>query len=363
MSVPAATNETCTVGPLTPAEEPAWEAFVESHPDATVYHTLAWKRVTEEGLGHRSKYLRALDHTGNVVGVLPLFEVRALDGRSLVSVPLRDKGGPLVRHPDVAQKLAVASVDLACRTRVKRVAIKFPPAGQESAFAAAGFSEEKHWVTTVVPVAMGEDKLWNDVFRSPTRRAVNKARNSGLAPRWSTDEADLARFYHVFLMTRRKLGVPAYPMAFFQAIWLHLLPAGRARLLLVEREGSTQGALLVFPYKREVVSAYMGSNPESKDARVNDLLFWEAIRWSAEAGFASFYFGADSPLQEGLLAYKRKWGGEQFTIPNYFYSPNGAIHQSADSSSPQYAMTRKAISLLPLPLFRAFSSWATRRLW
>ncbi|MEW5915005.1 MAG: GNAT family N-acetyltransferase [Gemmatimonadota bacterium] len=352
-----------TVGLLQESEYAKWDAFVEAHPHATIYHTIAWKRISEESLGHKGVHLRALNAGGDIVGVLPLFQVDALGGRVLVSVPLRDKGGPLAINPDVAQQLITAAADLTRTRRAKRAAIKFPVAGLESAFAAAGFTEEKHWVTTVVPVAMGEEKLWNEVFRSPTRRAVNKARNSGLVPRWSDREADLDRFYDVFLMTRRKLGVPAYPRSFFRAIWRHLSPRGLVRLLLVERDGVTHGALLVFPYKREVVSAYMGSNPESKDARINDLLFWEAIRWSAESGFESYYFGADSPLQEGLLAYKRKWGGDQFTIPNYFYSPNGSVHQTADSSSQKYAMTRKAISLAPVPIYRAFSAWATRKLW
>lgn len=361
MSAEARTAISFSVDLLREEEEPAWEAFVESHPDATIYHTLAWKRATVESLGHRAMYLRAMA-SGSVVGVLPLFEVRAIGGKALVSVPLRDKGGPLVHDPAVAHQLALAAADLARQAKAK-VALKFPPAGLDEAITSAGYSVEKHWITTVVPVAMGEDSLWNDVFKSPTRRAVNKARNSGMVPRWSSDEGDLAWFYRVFLMTRKKLGVPAYPFSFFHALWRHLLPHGRVRLLLVEREGVAQGALLVLPYKREVVSAYMGSNPDAKDARVNDLLFWEAIRWSAVSGFQSFYFGADSPLQEGLLAYKRKWGGEQFTIPNYFFSPSGEAHESADSSSPRYARTRKAISMLPLPLFKIFSNWAARRLW
>ncbi|MGQ0764492.1 MAG: GNAT family N-acetyltransferase [Gemmatimonadota bacterium] len=345
--------------------ESLWEAYVARNPEATVYHGLPWKRVTEEGLGHRARYLLALDRSldDEVVGVLPLFEVRALDGRALVSVPLRDRGGPLARDAMVAQALAEASVKLAHSIGARRVAIKFPPEGLRAALTSAGFVEQRHWVTSVVPVAMGEDRLWNDVFRSPTRRAVNKARNSGLVARWSTDTADLARFYEMFLMTRRMLGVPAYPPRFFEAVWKHLTPGGNVRLLLVEREGSVQGALLVFPWGREVVSAYMGSDPTSRDARVNDLLFWEAIRWSAESGYETWYFGADSPLQEGLLAYKRKWGGRQFVVSNYHYSTNGAAYQPADSSSPGHAKTRRLISSLPLPLFRVFGSFTSRRLW
>lgn len=352
-----------TVGPLRDDESAAWDAFVDAHPDATIYHTLAWRRVTAEGLRQRARYLRAVTPDGGIVGVLPLFEVRTLGGRVLVSVPLRDKGGPLAAHADVAQQLARGAADLARQLRIRHVVIKGPADSLTPSFDAAGYAEEKHWVTTVVPVDMGEERLWTDVFRSPTRRAVNKARNAGMLARWSTDAADLGRFYDVFLKTRRALGVPPYPRRFFDAMWRHLVPRGWLRLLLVEKDGATQGALLVFPFKREVVSAYMGSDPASKDARVNDLLFWEAIRWSAAEGFASYYFGADSPHQEGLLQYKRKWGGQQFVLPNYHYTTNGAEHVSTDSSSPAYARVRRVIAALPEPVFRAFGAVMTPRLW
>jgi CelD/BcsL family acetyltransferase involved in cellulose biosynthesis len=319
--------------------------------------------VTEDGLGQRARYLRAVTPDGRIAGVLPLFDVRTLSGRVLVSVPLRDKGGPLAVHPDIAEQLARAAADLARQLGVRHVVIKGPAEHLTKSFDAAGYSEEKHWVTTVVPVDMGEERLWNEVFRSPTRRAVNKARNSGMVARWTTDATDLGRFYEVFLKTRRALGVPPYPRRFFDAMWRHLAPRGWLRLLLVEKDGTTQGALLVFPYKREVVSAYMGSDPASKDARVNDLLFWEAIRWSAAEGFASYYFGADSPHQEGLLQYKRKWGGQQFVLANYHYTSNGAPHVSTDSSSPQYARVRRVIAALPEPVFRAFGAVMTPRLW
>ena len=38
------------VAALAPPLHQAWDRFVESHDGAGIYHTLAWQRVTEEGL-------------------------------------------------------------------------------------------------------------------------------------------------------------------------------------------------------------------------------------------------------------------------------------------------------------------------
>ncbi len=75
----------------------AWDRFVESHPGAGIYHSLAWQRVTEQGFGHRSTSLCAIDRGGTVQGVLPLFEVRGIFGRRLVSVPMQSSPASAAR--------------------------------------------------------------------------------------------------------------------------------------------------------------------------------------------------------------------------------------------------------------------------
>ena len=81
--------------PLDTAAEPAWDAFVAAHPDATFFHRAGWRRVIEQAFGHRTHYLMT-ERDGVITGVLPLAHVRSLlFGSTLISVPFCVYGGPL----------------------------------------------------------------------------------------------------------------------------------------------------------------------------------------------------------------------------------------------------------------------------
>ncbi|MEP6936215.1 MAG: FemAB-like protein, partial [Nitrospirota bacterium] len=53
-------------------DEAMWDHFVLGHPQASGYHTLAWRMVVSKVFGHRTYYLMARDEGGVVQGVLPL---------------------------------------------------------------------------------------------------------------------------------------------------------------------------------------------------------------------------------------------------------------------------------------------------
>ncbi|HEU5320205.1 MAG TPA: FemAB-like protein, partial [Methylomirabilota bacterium] len=88
-----------------PGVSPAWNAFVEGHPQASVFHLLEWQRIIVSAYGHEPHYLAASEPAG-VAGVLPLVMIRSrLFGRSLVSLPFADYGGICASDPAVARAL------------------------------------------------------------------------------------------------------------------------------------------------------------------------------------------------------------------------------------------------------------------
>jgi len=73
-------------------------------------------------------------------------------------------------------------------------------------------------------------------------------------------------FYHLNTMTRREHGLPPQPYKFFQ----HL--------------------------------------------RANNLVMWEAIKWSCEKKFQSLSFGRTEPENKGLMQFKAGWGVKPYEI-------------------------------------------------
>src|SRR5439155_12278093 len=61
--------------------------------------------------------------------------------------------------------------------------------------------------------------------------------------------------------------------------------------------------------------------PSSWPLRPNNLIFWDAIRWSCEKGFAKFDFGRSDFDSKGLRDFKSGWGAVEEPL---VYSAIGA---------------------------------------
>ena len=84
---------TLTVRPALSSDAARWEAFVAACPDATFFHRIGWREIYQSVFKHRTHYLLA-ERAGEVVGVLPLVELRSLlFGHSLSSLPFAVYGG------------------------------------------------------------------------------------------------------------------------------------------------------------------------------------------------------------------------------------------------------------------------------
>jgi len=106
------------IRPLETSDEAAWEAFVEAHPEATLFHRNGWRRVVERAYGYPSHYLMAWDG-GQLRGILPLIEVKtALFGHALISTGFFVYGGILATDPQALHALAGAAAELAERLGV-----------------------------------------------------------------------------------------------------------------------------------------------------------------------------------------------------------------------------------------------------
>lgn len=82
-----------------------WDAFVDSMPNAMIYHRIGWKAVMEESYGHKTFYLAAHDDHG-LRGILPLVLTRSvIFGTNLSSLPYLDYGGILASDDEAKDGL------------------------------------------------------------------------------------------------------------------------------------------------------------------------------------------------------------------------------------------------------------------
>ncbi|MGH9816144.1 MAG: GNAT family N-acetyltransferase, partial [Candidatus Acidiferrales bacterium] len=361
MSARESTGE-LTVDLLQPHDEPAWEAFVASHAAANVYHTLAWKKITEEGLGHRALYIKASDAAGTMRGVLPLFLVSGLYGRRLVSVPMRDRAGIVAEDPATAAALLRHAIGLTRQFQCQYLEIRSLEGISEDLAGTLGFRRSTDWVTTQIDLAPGRDALWKALDRDAIRWAIGKAQRQGLRFVVDDSEATLHLFYSLFCRTRHAMGIPVFPRKFFVAMWRHLIGSGRGKLFLVYHQDAPIHAMIGFVSKETFIPAYAAPQNRWRKQYPNEFMFWNSILWALENGFRAYDFGADSFRQEGLLFFKRKWGGLHHRMNYDFFLHRARKLPDFDSSSPFYRGVRKCWSWLPEPVSVSLGGWVTRQL-
>ena len=355
-------TESMSVDFLRPEESAAWDAFVETHADGTIYHTMAWKAVTEEGLGHRAYYLRAVGEGGEIGGVLPLFLVSGVFGRRLVSVPMRDRGGVLAQDRETASRLVEKAIELARELKCEYLELRSLAPIDAEVVREHGLLIERNWVTTRIDLSPGVERLWSALDRDAIRWAIKNAERKGICVEIDNSEAGIELFNGLFVRARTAMGIPPFPKRLFLAIWRHLISKGKANLFVVRNGLQPIHAMINFLSKDTFVPAYAAPQNAWRKWYPNECIFWHTIRWAAQQGFRYYDFGSDSPRQVGLLRFKKKWGGVQQPMHYHFFLNGRQTAPNLDSSSQTYALARKAWALLPTTVSKTLGGWVTRQM-
>jgi serine/alanine adding enzyme len=276
-----------------------WDAFVESHSDATAYHAWRWKHVFENAFGHETMYLAALDGD-EVRGVLPLALFRSrLFGRFAVSVPFVNYGGLCASDAAAADALLERAAEIARERRLSHVELRHVSRRCPDLHA------RQHKVRMLLDLPADGKRAWDALDRK-VRNQVRKAEKAGLTAREGGIEL-LGAFYDVFSRNMRDLGTPVYSPGFFRAV-LQAFP-DEARVFLVEHGTTPVAAGITIRHRDGVEVPWASSLREYRADCPNNLLYWQIIQSAIGAGLRVLDFGRSTP-NEGTYQFKKQWGAE-----------------------------------------------------
>lgn len=286
---------TCTLAVA--GDEARWDAFVAAQPDASGYHVWRWRRVFEQGLGHRAHYLLA-ERNGAIAGILPLVEVRSrLFGRALSSLPYVNYGGVVATDTTAADALVATAGVLARERSLSFVLLRH----RTRQF--AGLPARSHKVTMLLPLTPTREAMWDGLDRK-VRNQVRKAEKSSVVAESGGSEL-LDDFYGVFARNMRDLGTPVYGRALFAAI-LREFPE-TARLHVGRLNGAPIAVALSYAYRDWIEVPSASSLREHRSLCPNHLIYWNIIAAAIADGSRVFDFGRSTP-NDGTYNFKEQWG-------------------------------------------------------
>ena len=309
-----------TVRTLGPGDKERWEQLLLETPEALVYHHPAWIAAVCEAQGYRPLVLGHEDSTGRLDGVLPLVFRRGLaTGRRLISLPHTPVAGP-VGDPRATAALVESAIGYAHEAGA-RLELKTPARQLDGTSARLCGTPSSTTFVLHLPDSPEQLRFGNSRNHGRIRWAVAKAGKEGVKVRDAASQADLSRWYGLYLVTMRRHAIPPRSLRFFIALWRNLRPLGLLRLLVAEREGRLLAGSVLVQFGSTVFYAFNGRRADALGLRPNDLIQWHAIHDAAGAGFRRYDLGEVEHDQQGLAAFKAKWGAEPEPLYRYLDPP------------------------------------------
>lgn len=312
-----------------------WDAFVETHPQATPYHRFAWGQACEQAYSQPMQYYIAEDEQKQVCGVLPCIKFkRPLSSSKSVALPYCDTGFALGDDDNISATL-MKKLGSDCDYRD----VSHQPADAETL-------QPGQKVILRLSLPESSEQLMSS-FKSKLRSQIRKAEKNGLTMTLSesTNEhiAILPHFYDVYKQNMRLLASPAHAYSWFEAIVKHY--ADNARVCIVYQASTPIGAGIVLLNGAVAAIPWASTLPQYNRLAPNMMLYWSLLANVTDAGIQTFDFGRSS-YGEGTYKFKTQWGALPYPLnwhdgtvdqqPQVVETgPPGTVRQLAESIWPK----------------------------
>ena len=313
-----------------------WDAYVDRHPQACLYHRAAWRDVIRSVFGHESMYLCARQEEG-IVGVLPLIRLKSrLFGDYLVSMPYFNYGGAVSDTPAVSQLLMGAVAERARELGCSHIEFRDTEPREP-------WPARTDKVTMVLPLPVDAAALWS-AFSPKLRAQIRKPQKEGAVFVRGGSEL-LPEFYAVFARNMRDLGTPVYSRSFFKAI-LDVFPK-HASIALVRYKRRAVAAGFLIGYRDRIEIPWASSLREFNSLGGNMFLYAEVLRMAIEDGYRVFDFGRSS-VDSGTYNFKKQWGAQPKQLYWHYWASAGHAIPQLNPKNPKYRLAIKVWRHLPL---------------
>lgn len=307
--------------------EAAWAEYVERSPDATVAHSIGWRQVIRDGLGHRPIYLMAL-RNGRVTGILPLFRVQTWwRSRYLISLPWIDYGGVCADDPESAELLVSKACLLSDDYKVEFMELR----STEGKVAELAARTDK--VTFLLKLQPDAEVLWKS-FNAKLRNLIRKSRKFELTTQFGGVEL-LREFYKIFSHNMRDLGTPVWGIGFFKGILTTF--QDQARIVLVKKQDQSIAGALVLYFKDRVYIPSASAYRSSLRYAPNYCLYWSCIEKGCREGYQYFDFGRSS-WHSNTFKFKKQWVAEPTQLTWQYYLCRTKEVPAINPDNPKYRL-------------------------
>lgn len=316
-----------------------WEGYVNQHPNATVYHSLAIRQVIETTFGHHYHALAAIDDQNQVQGVLPLVEMNSrLFGHFFISLPFFNYGGLLSDSPQAQLALLDQAKQLARSSGVSHIEFRHTSADQ------ADLPGREEKVAMLRSLPKSSEALWEEIG-TKVRAQIKKAQRQNTCVSVGRENL-IDDFYRVFSRNMRDLGTPVYRKDLFSNM---LKENEKANIVVVYLNNKPVSAGFLLGWRNTLEIPWASTLREANRFDCNMLLYWEVLKFAVDQSYEIFDFGRSSK-DASTFKFKKQWGAKPYPLYWHHWVPNGQDLPQVNPNNPKYRLLISVWKKLPVKL-------------
>jgi len=315
-----------------------WEQYVNQHPNATVYHSLAIRSVIEETFHNTCHYLAAINKEGIIQGVLPLVEMKSkLFGHFIISLPYFNYGGILASNAEAYSKLMRHAISLVKINGADYVEFRHCLKNND-------MLTRSEKVAMLLELPKNPEALWSNLG-TKLRAQIKKAKRNN--PSFSVGGIELLDdFYKVFAQNMRDLGTPVYSKSLFISM-LENNKKAYISVVYIDEKPVSCGFLLGWRNTLEIPWASTIRKANKTDA--NMYLYWNILKFAIEKEFSIFDFGR-SNKDASTYRFKKQWGAKPMELHWQYWLPDGMALPQINPNNLKYKVTIALWKRLPVKI-------------
>lgn len=298
-----------------PLQDVRWKHFVARHPAASVFHRVEWLQALKMTYGYRPFVFTSAHPTFPLQNGILFCEVCSLlTGNRLVSLPFSDHCEPLASFPDEANELLANVVNKIQNQQWKYIELR-PLRHSPSVETSLGLSTIYHLHR--LDLRPDEATLFKKFHKDSIQRKIVRAEREGLRCEQGSSDELLNVFYELLLKTRRRHGLPPQPRKWFRNLIAAFGPDLTIRAAF--KNETPVASILTLRHNKTLVYKYGCSDMRYSNLGGTALLFWHAIQEARANDVEELDMGRSDWNQNGLVAFKDRWGAQRSTLTYWRY--------------------------------------------
>ena len=325
---------------IDPLTDPRWDELVAHHPSASAFHRRGWLEALKRTYGYQPFVLTSAAAGEPLAdGIVACRITSWLTGTRIVSLPFADHCEPLFSATGDQRQLTDRLIEECKRQHCKY--LEFRPLSA-SADLGNKFQPSESFCFHELDLRPTVEQLFKGLHKDSIQRKIRRAEKEQVSYEAGRTDELIEGFYRLLLITRRRHHLPPQPIGWFKNLAHSMGEALHIRI--ARKNGAPIAALLTLRHGSKMIYKYGCSDGAFHQLGGMPFLFWKLIEEGKATGAESLDFGRSESNNEGLIAFKDKFGTTKRTLTYYRYPQTTKQTASSWGDSP---MAGKIFSILP----------------